>query len=880
MISMSKTSQSGLHRGAVGVIDPPSNVDDGDLIGTAFTSSFNDAGQQAQLGASGSPTGLVPLSSVSQFEAKAVGIFPENGSNDSATGSSGIGPPSPSTALEANALALTSGWNGSFEQHPVTTGPLSTRYLHIVDIIPNSDSAESSENSEPSLGVDPLDPAQMIAGSFGVPTRYFKTTNGGMTSSDYGFLGLQDKSIAWKQDGSAALTATLHFSQTPGLNEINTYSGTTAGSDFGSPINTYDPGHLLDQPWMRTGPPDHVYVAYNDLSTSPKTASVLVSTNGGSTYTPVTVDRVGGAEGQDAPSVRLAVKGNTVYSVFTRWNSVLDTDAFGELRFNAQVVIVRSDNGGADGFAALGAGGNGVQVAAPTSWDTANSINGALTLGQERTSGELAIAVDPNNAQHVVVAYGNAPGATGSGQLQLVVTESTDGGQTWTQKFATSLSTRSAQPAVSILVNGDIGLLYDDYDPTSNKLSQHLLTTTNDFFTPVNRTLAIEDNATPVLQSLVYLGDFFDMTSVGNRFDGIFSASNADNGTSAQFFPNVTFQRDFTGTPGTASFQLTDTNGNPVPFSIDPFFFSYYLGSKPWLNDFNADGLSDLLWRQNGGTFTEWQSQSTGSGFTPNVYMNNSVDNTWHLRGTMDFDGAGRADLFWRNDNGTFTIWDSVGSSGFTPNSYVDSSVDPAWTLAALADFNGDNRGDLLWQNGTTFTEWQSTGTGFNANVYVGSVAAGWNLAATGDFNGDAKSDLIWQNGGTFTEWQSTGNRFNANVYVGSVDAGWSLAGVGDFTGSGMDDLVWFNNGTFTIWDSTGTGFTPNVFVGSVAPGWNLAGVGDYNGDGQSDLLWRNTNTGTFSIWDSTGTGFTPNVFVGNVGTDWTLVNSPTHTHA
>jgi hypothetical protein len=292
--------------------------------------------------------------------------------------------------------------------------------LQIVDIIPNSDSAESGENSEPSLAVNPLNPAQMIAGTFSATAMsYFMTLNGGATWADYGSLSGDDKSLAWKQDGSAALTATLF--PTSGNFGIRTYSGTTTSAGFGSPINTYNPRHDLDQPWIRTGPSNHVYVAYNDLSAAAgKTASVLVSTNGGSTYTPVTLDRVGAgaAVGQDAPSIRLAVNGNTAYAVFTRWNSIIDTDSAGEERFTSQVMVERSDNGGADGFTALGANGNGVQIATPTSW-YASTENAPLTIGQERTGGEIAVAVDPNNASHVVVAYGDAPGAMGSAQVKL-----------------------------------------------------------------------------------------------------------------------------------------------------------------------------------------------------------------------------------------------------------------------------------------------------------------------------------------------------------------------------------------------------------------------------------------------------------------------------
>jgi hypothetical protein len=53
-----------------------------------------------------------------------------------------------------------------------------------------------------------------------------------------------------------------------------------------------------------------------------------------------------------------------------------------------------------------------------------------LTIGQERIAGgDIAIAVDPNNANHVVVAYTDAPGDNGAGVVQLVVTESFDGGR-------------------------------------------------------------------------------------------------------------------------------------------------------------------------------------------------------------------------------------------------------------------------------------------------------------------------------------------------------------------------------------------------------------------------------------------------------------------
>src|SRR5215475_1766272 len=100
--------------------------------------------------------------------------------------------------------------------------------IRLVDIIPKNDSDETAQNSEPSLAVNPLDPTQMIAGVFGDPTNpYFKTTDGGATWLDYGGLNHTDKSLAWLQDGSAALTATL-FDTSSTTAEINIYSGAIA----------------------------------------------------------------------------------------------------------------------------------------------------------------------------------------------------------------------------------------------------------------------------------------------------------------------------------------------------------------------------------------------------------------------------------------------------------------------------------------------------------------------------------------------------------------------------------------------------------------------------------------------------------------------------
>jgi subtilisin family serine protease len=334
-----------------------------------------------------------------------------------------------------------------------------------------------------------------------------------------------------------------------------------------------------------------------------------------------------------------------------------------------------------------------------------------------------------------------------------------------------------------------------------------------------------------------------------------------------KFETNETFFVNLSGATNGATF--SDSQGIGIISNDDRY------PSAP-VHDFNGDFASDLLWRHNGGTFTEWQS--SGNGFTPNVVVNATVNNSWHSEGAFDFSGDGRADLLWRNDaSGQFTIWNSTGN-GFTQNSFIGNGVDTSWSVAGLADFNGDGKSDMLWRNNNgAFTEWQSTGNSFTPNVVVvSSVDSSWHLVATADFSGDGKADLLWRNNsGAFTEWQSTGNGFTPNVVnVSSVDTTWHVLGVGDFNGDGKADLLWRNNNdAFTEWQSTGNGFTPNVFVNStVDNSWHLAQVADFNADGKTDLLWRNDN-GAFTEWQSTGNSFTPNVVVnGTVGTDWNLI--------
>ena len=294
-------------------------------------------------------------------------------------------------------------------------------------------------------------------------------------------------------------------------------------------------------------------------------------------------------------------------------------------------------------------------------------------------------------------------------------------------------------------------------------------------------------------------------------------------------------------------------------------------------DDLNGDGKSDIMWRNVGGTLTDWLGN--GATFVANNAATGYADPSWTIAATGDFNGDGKVDILWRHAGGAVTDWLSNGT-GFTANAAASATVGTDWRIAGTGDFNGDGKADILWRNANgAVTDWLSNGTGFASNPAADrSVGTDWQIAGTGDFNGDGKTDILWRNAsGALTDWLSTGSGFVDNPVASTfVTNDWHVAGTGDFNGDGRDDILWRNtNGAVAEWTSTPSGaFVEATDVGgSVGNDWQIVGTGDYNGDGNADILWRNTN-GTLTDWFSTGHGFTPNtVNTGAAGSDWLIVH-------
>ena len=278
-------------------------------------------------------------------------------------------------------------------------------------------------------------------------------------------------------------------------------------------------------------------------------------------------------------------------------------------------------------------------------------------------------------------------------------------------------------------------------------------------------------------------------------------------------------------------------------------------------NDFNGDGRSDILLRNDNGSVTNWLGQTDGGFFSNHGVAAYGLTTSWNIDAVGDFNGDGRDDLLLRNDNGSVTNWLGQSNGSFFSNHASASYVLPAgWHVEGAGDFNGDGRDDLLLRNvNGTITEWlgQPSGSFFsNHAVVASSLATSWHVESIGDFNGDGRDDLLLRNdNGSVTNWlgQANGSFFSNHANASYVlPAGWHIEGAGDFNGDGRGDLLLRNdNGTITEWlgQSSG-GFVSNhaVVASSLATSWHVESIGDFNGDGRDDLLLRNDN-GSVTNW-------------------------------
>ena len=194
-------------------------------------------------------------------------------------------------------------------------------------------------------------------------------------------------------------------------------------------------------------------------------------------------------------------------------------------------------------------------------------------------------------------------------------------------------------------------------------------------------------------------------------------------------------------------------------------------------------GAADVVWQDgSGGLLAAWAMNGPQVVSLSLITFQGSPaapDASWSVTGVGDFNGEGNSDLLWRNENGTLVDW-SLNGSEITSSQVVTfqrnaATPDASWNVAGIGDFNGDGKSDLLWRNDNgSLVDWSMNGSQVTASQQVtllgGSPAtpdSSWNVAGIGDFNADGKADVLWRNtNGSLVDWTMNGSQVTSSQAV------------------------------------------------------------------------------------------------------------------
>jgi glucose/arabinose dehydrogenase len=253
--------------------------------------------------------------------------------------------------------------------------------------------------------------------------------------------------------------------------------------------------------------------------------------------------------------------------------------------------------------------------------------------------------------------------------------------------------------------------------------------------------------------------------------------------------------------------------------------------------DFDGDDRPDVLWQHEDGFLHVWfmnGASRAGGGF----FQPLRVDPSWSIADADDFNGDRQADLVWQHEpSGALYVWFMQGTRLVSGQPLSPGTVDPTWRLAATGDFDRDGEVDLLFQEpaSSRLVVWLMNGTSRQSDVPLSpaQIDAGWRVAGTADFNHDRHIDILWQHTptGALLAWLMDGTSVGevASVTPDNTDAAWRVAALADFDGDSHADLVWRHESTgdLRIWFMNGTVRTESgpLTPGQVDPAWRIAGA-------------------------------------------------------
>lgn len=443
----------------------------------------------------------------------------------------------------------------------------------ILDVIPSSMTNETFSDSEPFLTFNPANPQVLVISA--AETANMGSTNGPLLVSldgganwirrdivptCSGCLNTGDITIGFTSSGRL-VAGILSNAPGGGMKILHTTDAmlNTAMTPIGGPAAGRDQPYLTDRTvfgWFDPGN-DRAYVGNNGYLLGNPTARIDHTLDAGAMAPVVTVSSIDTRMPVvfDNYQIRPVIAADgTLYAAYIRRTG---NTANG---YNADIILLRDNHWAktAPLYDDL-SGTNGVLVASVEITDT----SGANTYGGERIGGDMAIAVDPRDAQTVYLSY--AARTSAADPMTLHLRQSTNGGTMFGADMLTIANAKNGSVAVNS--QGHVAYLYQQL--TGMMGSRHWVTHLRRFDGMAWNDLTLSDfpgegAGAPPRNLSVYVADYERVINIGKNFYGVFTASNDP----ATFPSGINYLRNISG-----GILRQDDGVTPVATSLDPIFF-------------------------------------------------------------------------------------------------------------------------------------------------------------------------------------------------------------------------------------------------------------------------------------------------------------------
>jgi hypothetical protein len=240
--------------------------------------------------------------------------------------------------------------------------------------------------------------------------------------------------------------------------------------------------------------------------------------------------------------------------------------------------------------------------------------------------------------------------------------------------------------------------------------------------------------------------------------------------------------------------------------------------------DFNADGITDILWHDPGQRTSQiWLMGD----LRVNRQFDLKLKEGWVVEGTGDFNGDGRDEIAISNQSSRVEIWGlkhklmRLGRISIRLHSKI----------VGFSDIDGDGYDDIITQDKRKRKiEASLMSANFSATRVLldRQRVALWNVIDTADYDGDGQCDLLWRD----LSWENQGGAgvlhltsrldVSGNPLKLGLGLDRSVMGSADYDGDGTADLLVFDSSTreLVLWRMSGSGVLGFENLGTLARDW------------------------------------------------------------